>query len=69
MTPVMVLQDAEAGFDATHESPVVDLSTRDSGITGSMLVRSAVVPVPASMWLFGSGLVGLFGVARRKVRV
>jgi hypothetical protein len=25
-----------------------------------------VVPVPAAVWLFGSGLLGLFGVARRK---
>jgi len=25
-----------------------------------------VVPVPAAVWLFGSGLMGLFGVARRK---
>ena len=27
-----------------------------------------VVPVPAAVWLFGSGLLGLVGVARRKVR-
>jgi len=27
----------------------------------------AVVPVPAAVWLFGSGLLGLVGVARRKV--
>lgn len=26
----------------------------------------AVVPVPAAVWLFGSGLLGLVGVARRK---
>ena len=25
-----------------------------------------VVPVPAAVWLFGSGLIGLIGVARRK---
>lgn len=28
-------------------------------------VQSAVVPVPAAVWLFGSGLMGLIGVARR----
>jgi hypothetical protein len=28
-----------------------------------------VVPVPAALWLFGSGLLGLIRVARRKVRV
>jgi hypothetical protein len=27
----------------------------------------SVVPVPAAVWLFGSGLLGLIGVARRKV--
>ena len=28
--------------------------------------RTSAVPVPAAVWLFGSGLVGLMGVARRK---
>lgn len=27
---------------------------------------AVVVPVPAAVWLFGSGLLGLFGVAKRK---
>jgi hypothetical protein len=27
---------------------------------------SGVVPIPAAVWLFGSGLIGLIGVARRK---
>ena len=26
----------------------------------------ATVPVPAAVWLFGSGLLGLAGIARRK---
>ena len=26
----------------------------------------AVIPIPASVWLFGSGLLGLIGIARRK---
>ena len=29
-------------------------------------VDARVVPVPAAVWLFGSGLLGLVGVARRK---
>ena len=33
------------------------------------LTFGTVVPVPAAMWLFGSGLLGLVAVARRKVRV
>jgi len=28
----------------------------------------SAVPVPAAVWLFGSGLLGLIGVARRKAR-
>ncbi len=33
---------------------------------GSYLVQTSVVPVPAAVWLFGSGLIGLIGFARRK---
>lgn len=33
-----------------------------SGVIGS----SSVVPVPGAIWLFGSGLIGLIGFARRK---
>ena len=29
-------------------------------------VLSSVVPVPAAVWLFGSGLLGLIGISRRK---
>jgi len=36
------------------------------GYYGSYLVKTSVVPVPAAVWLFGSGLLGLVGVARRK---
>ena len=25
-----------------------------------------IIPVPAALWLFGSGLLGLVGIARRK---
>lgn len=32
------------------------------------LTFNAAVPVPAALWLFGSGLLGLVAVARRKVR-
>jgi len=41
-------------------------------ITGSFTASSvdakigAVVPVPAAVWLFGSGMIGLIAVARRK---
>ena len=35
---------------------------------GSALIRPSAVPIPAAVWLFGTGLVGLVGVARRKAR-
>ena len=31
-----------------------------------LLYKEVFVPVPAAVWLFGSGLIGLIGVARRK---
>jgi hypothetical protein len=38
-----------------------------SGVPGDfMAVRSSVVPIPAAVWLFGSGLLGLVGIARKK---
>ena len=39
--------------------------TNFAGATGS-IDASAVVPVPAAIWLFGSGLVGVVVVARRR---
>ena len=36
------------------------------GVTSAKFAGSTVVPVPASVWLFGSGLLGLVGIARRK---
>lgn len=32
-----------------------------------LVVDIAAVPVPAAVWLFGSGLLGLVGIARRRV--
>jgi hypothetical protein len=32
-------------------------------------LRAQVVPIPSAVWLFGSGLLGLISVARRKVRI
>ena len=33
---------------------------------GIYMVRASVVPVPSAVWLFGSGLIGLIGLAKRK---
>jgi hypothetical protein len=52
------------GFDATD----VNWSFSSSSTTSYSMTVSSVspVPVPAAAWLFGSGLLGLVGVARRK---
>ena len=45
------------------------LKTDDTGGCcgpGNWTYSSTVVPIPAALWLFGSGLLGLIGVARRK---
>ena len=43
----------------------VAYSLHMTGVVGTV----SAVPVPAAVWLFGSGLVGLVGVARRKKAV
>ena len=35
-------------------------------VSSSVTVEGTVVPVPAAVWLFSSGLIGLIGIARRK---
>ena len=35
---------------------------------GAFSGNLSIVPVPAAVWLFGSGLIGLIGLARRKAR-
>jgi hypothetical protein len=41
-------------------------STSSSGIGIIQGFEASVVPVPAAAWLFGSGMVGLAGLARRR---
>ena len=58
----------ESGNPFLFGSPVVNLSTgangRAEGLMGVMAVSA--VPVPAALWLFASGLVGL-GLVGRKI--
>lgn len=41
------------------------LDSNSAVYAGSYLVRVSTVPIPAAAWLFGSGLLGLIGLARR----
>lgn len=42
------------------------LRMQRTGVDGQGSLKIPGVPVPAAVWLFGSGLLGLVGVARRK---
>ena len=50
------------GFDVTDAT----WSFSSQSLTSYSMTVTAV-PVPAAVWLFGSGLIGLAGIARRKV--
>lgn len=52
------------GFDDT--SGVFSLTLNQNGQAFSFSSSASVVPVPTAVWLFGSGLLGLVGIARRK---
>jgi hypothetical protein len=47
-------------------TPVNFTSSSLSGFDYATAYSAPTVPVPAAVWLFGSGLLGLVGVARRK---
>ncbi|MDH5472859.1 MAG: VPLPA-CTERM sorting domain-containing protein [Gammaproteobacteria bacterium] len=48
----------------------LDANNPDCNLLTSTWVgtNTTVVPVPAALWLFGSGLIGLAGIARRKTK-
>ena len=50
-------------FDFTVLDPKRFRYTLDG--TAFMLPEDLVIPIPSAVWLFGSGLIGLIGVARR----
>jgi len=51
------------GFEGGGAASIGDpLDLSSGGFSGSL----SIVPVPAAVWLFGSGLIGLIGIARRK---
>ena len=74
---LVVESDSNAGF--LHLSGTGSVSGNGEALTDAdwsfsahnttsytMSVTATVVPVPAAVWLFGSGLLGLAGYARRK---
>ena len=64
--------DGTFGFETltftgfTNLTSVTWVNTFDYHSFDNIVLDTSSVPVPAAAWLFGSGLVGLLGVARRK---
>lgn len=62
--------DTDYALTSTPDTYLIVFDGQDSQqgqISGNTLaVDLAPIPVPAAAWLFGSGIVGLIGVARRK---
>lgn len=46
------------------QSYILGTATLDAN--GNLKIAGNVTPLPAAVWLFGSGLLGLFGVSRRR---
>jgi hypothetical protein len=55
------------GFDPTPGTWVFGGQTANQASFSWSASSATVVPVPAAVWLFGSGVLGLMGVARKKM--
>lgn len=70
---LLVFDDIVGDFEITR----IDMWIWNTGATEytnfvsqdfTVTASASVVPAPAAVWLFGSGLLGLIGIARRKTR-
>ena len=62
---------AEGSFNVVTNEYVLDWDSQIlggpfSGVPASWHLEGTLVPVPAAVWLFGSGLIALFGFARSR---
>ena len=64
---------AIGGYLSTIDSDKTEVLFNGTGgpdfLMSVLTIETTIVPVPAAVWLFGSGLIGLIGVAMRKSRV
>ena len=45
---------------------IAGYGTNPDGITEAWVANISNVPIPPALWLFGSGLLGMIGIAKRK---
>ena len=67
-TDISFIANQPAWVDANNVDLAPALQPNYVGASITITTPAGTVPVPAAIWLFGSGLIGLIGLARRKVR-
>ena len=65
--PVNPPLDTPAFYNGLVNAPSMMPSSIPSHTLPGSGFGQAAVPIPAAVWLFGSGLLGLVGLARRKI--
>jgi len=67
------LDDFNVAPDASFSSVIIRLDIEATNMTvpalslvGALNTGVAPIPIPAAVWMFGSGLIGLVGIARRR---
>ena len=63
---VLVSSSNVANWGFFAGTPYTEVFSVNFACVSGCSVTPPAVPVPAAVWLFGSGLVGLAGIARRK---
>jgi len=56
-------------FDANNYKSSVAVTVNLGGVITGITSGGTTVPVPAAVWLLGSGVLGLFGIGRRRIAV
>ena len=69
LTSTDVISDFYPTGSGAPGHPAIDGATVSFAYSFDMLLTPTAVPVPAAVWLFGSGIIGLLGFARTRRRI